>query len=41
LAAEFASNADKRQLAKLLDGSVTLKYLLDKRIFALDDECSE
>jgi len=41
LAAEFASDADERQLAKLLYGSITLEYLLDEWIFALSDECSQ
>jgi len=41
LAAEFASNADERQLADLLDGSIAFEYLLDERIFALSDESSE
>jgi len=41
LAAEFASNADERQLAKLLDGNVAFEYLLNERIFALRDQCSQ
>jgi len=41
LAAELATDADERQLAELLNGRVTLEYLLDERILALGDQRSQ